>query len=72
MVFLTEQNILLSDLLQSALDVHNNDSLSIGELMNRIAERGFGLLFVILSLPMLFPLLPPGSAATIGFIYLLI
>ncbi|GFP26295.1 hypothetical protein HKBW3S25_01786 [Candidatus Hakubella thermalkaliphila] len=72
MVFLTEQNILLSDLLQSALDVHNNDSLSIGELMNRIAERGFGLLFVILALPMLFPLLPPGSAATIGFIYILI
>ncbi len=40
--------------------------------MNRIAERGFGLLFVILALPTLFPLLPPGSAATIGFIYILI
>ncbi len=72
MVFLTEQNKLLSDLLQSALDVHNNDSLSLAELMNRIAERGFGLLFVILALPTLFPLLPPGSAATIGFIYILI
>ena len=71
MVFLTEKNELLSDVLHSALDVRNNSSLSLGELMNRIAERGFGLLYVILALPTLFPLLPPGSAATIGFIYIL-
>lgn len=71
MVFLSEQNKLLSDVLQSALDVDNYGSLSLGEIMSRIAERGFGLLFVILALPTLFPLLPPGSAATIGFIYIL-
>lgn len=72
MVYLTEENKLLSEVLQSALDVDKNGSLSLGELMNRIAERGFGLLFVILALPTLFPLLPPGSAATIGLIYILI
>ncbi|MBS3886315.1 MAG: exopolysaccharide biosynthesis protein [Dethiobacter sp.] len=72
MVYLTEQNELLSDVLHSALDVRNNSSISLGELMNRIAERGYGLLFVILALPTLFPLLPPGSAATIGFVYILI
>jgi hypothetical protein len=37
--------------------------------MSRIAERGFGMLLVLLALPTLVPVLPPGSAATIGLIY---
>ncbi|MBS3947536.1 MAG: exopolysaccharide biosynthesis protein [Dethiobacter sp.] len=62
----------LSSVLQSVLDVRKSGHISVGELMSRVAERGFGLLLVVLALPTLFPILPPGSAATVGFLYILI
>jgi hypothetical protein len=62
----------LSATLQSVLSVRTGCHISIGELMSRIAERGFGMLLVLLALPTLFPVLPPGSAATIGLIYTII
>lgn len=62
----------MSATLQSVLTIRSGCQLSIGELMNRIAERGFGMLLVLLALPTLFPVLPPGSAATIGLLYTII
>lgn len=62
----------MSTTLESILTVRTGCHISIGELMNRIAERGFGMLLVLLALPTLFPVLPPGSAATIGLLYTII
>ena len=66
------QNETLSATLQSVLSCRMGSHINIGELMTRIAERGFGMLLVLLALPTLFPVLPPGSAATIGLIYIII
>jgi len=66
------QDETLSVTLHSVLSVRTGCHISIGELMSRIAERGFGMLLVLLALPTLFPVLPPGSAATIGLIYTII
>ena len=66
------QDDTLSAALQSVLTVHTGCHITVDELMSRIAERGFGMLLVLLALPTLIPVLPPGSAATIGLIYTLI
>lgn len=63
------QDETLSATLQSVLTVNTGCHITIDELMSRIAERGFGMLLVLLALPTLVPVLPPGSAATIGLIY---
>ena len=63
------QNDTLSATLQSVLTVRTGCHITVDELMSRIAERGFGMLLVLLALPTTIPVLPPGSAATIGLIY---
>ncbi|MBT9171656.1 MAG: hypothetical protein DDT21_00024 [Syntrophomonadaceae bacterium] len=63
------QDDTLSAALQSVLSVRTGCHITVDELMSRIAERGFGMLLVLLALPTLVPVLPPGSAATIGLIY---
>jgi hypothetical protein len=46
--------------------------VTVGEITDRVAHRGFGLLLVILALPTLIPVLPPGAAATVGLLYVLL
>jgi len=43
--------------------------VSLGELLDRTADRGFGLVLILLGLPMLIPFLPPGSSTIVGPIY---
>jgi hypothetical protein len=43
--------------------------VSLGELLDRTADRGFGLVLILLGLPMLIPFLPPGSSTLVGPIY---
>ena len=45
---------------------------TIGEIVDRVADRGFGLLLVTLSLPTLIPVLPPGTATVIGLAYVVL
>jgi hypothetical protein len=71
-VIFLRQDLCLSQILDSVLTVKKDSHITIGELMSRIAERGFGMLLVLLALPTLIPVLPPGSAATIGLIYTII
>ena len=49
-----------------------DEIVTLGELVDRMARRGFGLLMIVLALPTLIPVLPPGSAAVIGLLYILL
>jgi hypothetical protein len=53
-------------------DLLGDRELTVGELADRVAERGFGLIMVVLALPTMIPVLPPGSAATVGLLYILL
>ncbi len=59
----------LSDLIEAVLREAGAQPVTLGELIDRTAERGFGLLMLILGLPMLIPVLPPGSSTIVGPIY---
>ena len=53
-------------------ELTEDETITLGELRDRLARRGFGLLMILLALPTLIPVLPPGSAAFIGFLYILL
>lgn len=57
----------LSAILEEALEADR--AVTLGEIADRAARRGFGLLMIMLALPTLIPILPPGSAAAIGLLY---
>lgn len=59
----------LSAVLEAILDSAGTHPLRLGELVDRTAERGFGILLFVLGLPMLIPVLPPGSSTIVGPIY---
>lgn len=46
--------------------------ITIGEIVDRVDERGFGLLLLVLGLPMLIPVLPPGASTIAGPMYSLL
>ena len=46
--------------------------VTLGELVDRLARRGFGLLMIVLALPTMIPILPPGSSAVIGLLYVVL
>lgn len=53
-------------------ELMEDETVTLGELRDRLARRGFGLLMIVLALPTLIPILPPGSAAFIGLLYILL
>lgn len=60
----------LSSILAETLE--GDHPVTVGELVDHVARRGFGLLMIVLALPTMIPVLPPGSAATIGLLYILL
>lgn len=60
---------LLSEVIDSILRETNEGSITLGDLVACTGERGFGVMMVILGLPMLIPILPPGSSTIVGPIY---
>lgn len=46
--------------------------VTVGGIADHVARRGFGLLMIVLALPTLIPVLPPGYAATVGLLYILL
>lgn len=60
----------LSSILEDTL--HADPEVTVGELTDRVARRGFGLLMIVLALPTMISILPPGSAATIGLLYVIL
>ena len=59
----------LSAIIAEAL---GDEEVTVGELADRAAQHGFGLLMIVLSLPTLFPALPPGLAPFVGFLYVVL
>jgi hypothetical protein len=52
-----------SELLESAVEGHEEDIVSLGELMLKLHERGFALLLMVLVLPNCVPIpVPPGTS----------
>jgi len=49
-----------------------DEIVTLGELIDHLARRGFGLLMIVLALPTMIPVLPPGSAAAIGLLYVVL
>lgn len=58
----------LSAILEEVLAVAGEEEVRIGTLVDEAAERGFGLFMILLALPTMIPILPPGSAALIGLL----
>jgi hypothetical protein len=65
----TEEHLSLSALIESVLADATTRPCSIGEIIERTGERAFGLLMLVLGLPMLIPFLPPGSSTIVGPVY---
>jgi len=63
------QEVPLSQVVESLLTEAGAHPIKVGDLIDRTEERGFGLLMLILGLPMLIPVLPPGSSTIVGPIY---
>jgi hypothetical protein len=63
------QDVPLSQVVESVLAEAGAHPIKLGDLIDRTEERGFGLLMLILGLPMLIPVLPPGSSTIVGPIY---
>jgi hypothetical protein len=61
----------LSQTLRSALDTNHDGQVTLGEVVDRVAERGFGLLLILLNLPMLVPM-PPGTSGPVGILLALL
>ncbi len=58
----------LSQTLQSFVDGLGGEDCTVGELVERIGDRGFGLLFLVLALPAALPVPAPGYATPFGIL----
>lgn len=62
----------LSASLRAALDTDGDGHVTVGEVLDRVAERGFGLLLFMVALPTMIPVLPPGASGVVGMMYILL
>lgn len=58
---------LLADELGELLQRHAGDGILVADLLDLVGERGFGLLLILASLPLLIPM-PPGASLITGLI----
>jgi hypothetical protein len=67
-----QEDAKLSEILGEALKTADGEGLTVGEILDRVADRGFGLVLVLLSLPTMIPILPPGASAVVGVLYAIV
>ncbi len=58
----------LSRILEEALS-QPEELVTVGRLAERMEERGFGLLLILLALVTMIPVLPPGASGVVGLLY---
>lgn len=56
----------VSALLQSFAKDWKEERVSVGDLVEAMEQRGHGMAMLVLSLPMLLPITPPGVSAVVG------
>lgn len=64
-------NICLADEVRELLEAHREAGISVGALVKAIGERGFGLLLIVASLPLLVPM-PPGTSGLLGLVIVVV
>lgn len=64
----THDELPVSQILYQVLSNDGQDSLTVGELMQRMEERGFGLVLMLLAIVALIPVLPPGASGVVGML----
>lgn len=62
----------LGDAIAGVLHAGHKEGPSIGEITSAVAEKGFGLLFIVLSLPSALPVPAPGYSTPFGIVIALI
>lgn len=60
------------DDISALLDKAQPGDVSLGDLADAAGERGFGLVFTLFALPTIVPILPPGTAAAVGLLFILL
>ncbi|HSV75285.1 MAG TPA: exopolysaccharide biosynthesis protein [Chthonomonadales bacterium] len=60
----------LSRIVYLALTTDADGVVTVGEIMDRVAERGFGLFLFLLAIPVMIPVLPPGASGVVGMMYM--
>ena len=58
----------LSQSLNRLLDTSNSEDLSIGDIFDRVGDKGYGLMLVVLSLPSALPVPAPGYSTPFGLL----
>ncbi|MFQ3611721.1 MAG: exopolysaccharide biosynthesis protein [Fimbriimonadales bacterium] len=62
----------LSELFSGVLDTDADGTVSVGEVLDRAGDRGYGFLLVILAIPAFIPVLPPGTSGVLGALMCLV
>ncbi len=63
-----EKNTPLSEDISRLLSLESGDSITFGELAAAVADRGFGILLVLFSLPSALPVPAPGYSTPLGIV----
>ena len=66
------QDLKFSSVLRDALASKDDEDITVGQILDRVADRGFGVVLVLLSLPTMIPVLPPGASAVVGTLFAII
>lgn len=61
-------NSKLSAVLEEALN-DIDGTVTVGEVIDRVADRGFGVVLILIALPTMIPILPPGASAVVGILF---
>ncbi len=68
----TQPEARLSELFSGVLDTDADGTVSVGEVLDRAGDRGYGLLLIVLAIPAFIPVLPPGTSTVLGLLMSLV